>query len=716
MIEARKERKPRVTSSELFASSGNSSLSEASSKSFERLRYEAPRKEASLTEDGFVLEPYPDQPPHGKISSPLPSESKSEFNNLHPASVENPSAELKLKGLPRTRRIEYQVSFSNDETNYRYIASPVDFKHGVSQTEKSLPEAGDAAQKSSREISQPDTTSPLENPQDHHNAQSPSKHQDKRRNIAFKSRARLSSSTDTENSNIIENELLHLEFENLLKKAGEKIKQCDDVPVALKHFLNSQTDPRYSTDEVIAVHDQLEKTKIMVIEILRIANNIHEQRALNNTIVSNLKILVKNLGNCLDVLESDFQLFEITHMDAKTQQKTWDEMLLVFEKRNSNSLLDYLQIACSFGNAVVANIRAGRDSSPESNELKKILLEMNQMQSQSLLPMLVKRKTSSIASLSRSHRPDRRRARNSRYPFYSDIYSSSEAGNAIYTKRRKRDSYKKTTQKQKIPISTQAPEDQPSPTGAVNWLWICQADTIPGYFATPWKGIFSEATCIGAISTVLHGLNALTDSPTFRYVEKQRRYQDWIYAGNVTYPSYALNAKGGVVVSGLYKPVPFAGFPDHLPAIELLHSYDHQVRRGVCHQQQQPSAIVEDLAELAGLDTWLSLCGRTPPIYDGASNLLHTLPALAQCILSDFEFEFANLDRTTSTDGRFQLIQIVAESLTAALTEQKLSEPERLFAKVAFLRAAKTALCVVRGGDTAKMRDVLEQDIQVYLA
>lgn len=557
----------------------------------------------------------------------------------------------------------------------------------------------------------PDNLSLLEQQDDFRETHAKEINRGKSHRKKFEHRTRRHSSAHTDSSNTFKDELLYILFDSIFKKARERIKQCKDIPVALEYFLKSQTDPRYSSTKVIAIHDQLKRTSIMMKKILVIAKTAHERRNLDRKTVSDLEFLVANLGKCLDVLESDFELYEIIHMDGEAQQKTWDKMLLIFETQTSNSLIDHLQVTCSFGNALLESLRAGRGPSDDSEELKAILLGMNQMQPESSLSTLPKRKPSSKESL-------RRPRRTSLSPYKSNSVSSSESESLRSRQRdRLRSKYKKNNQGQGVSRAALAGGGQISPTGAVNWLWICQADIIPGFFATPWKGLFSEAVCIGAVSTILKGLDALTDSSTRQYVDRtQRHCEDWIRAGKATYPSYALNAKGGIVVSGLYKPVLFAGFPQHLPPIELLQTYDHQVRRGVRHQHQPLSAIVDDLAELMGIDTWLSLCGRTAPIFDGPSNLLRTLPALAQRVLSDFEFEFANLDRTTSMDGGSQLIQTVAESLTAALVEQNLSEPELLFAIVAFLRAAKTALCVVRGSDTAKLRDVLEHDVQVYFA
>ena len=624
-------------------------------------------KETSPTKDGNIVEPYADQPANKKESNSLPLKDKSDVEGLRQTPVENPSTEPRLRSLGKTRNTEHQDLIPIDVNNSQRAASSISFDDGVSQIEREVPKAGNPENELHKVTSRRYTTSPFDKlQQDHQNAHTPSTCQDKRRG---KSQARRHSLAHTDSSSSIKKELLHISFNSLLGKLGKKLKQCEDIPVALNHFLNSHTSPRYSTEKVIAIRDQLKNTRNTMVEILRITNETYEQRNLNNNIVLDLEIFVANIGKCLDALESDFELFEISRMDGKNQQKTWDEMLQVFKKRNSSSLVDHLQITYSFGNALLAHLRAETYSLSECNEWREILLEINRMQSQSSRPIQNTRNPSSVVSLRRPHRTDQPHPRPSHLS-KSDVYSSLELDKPYNKPRKRRDArHEKNTQKQDRSSSTPTEEIQPSPTGAVNWFWICQANIIPGCFATPWMKLFSEATCIGAISTVLHGLNAVIESPTCRYVDKQHRYQDWIHAGKVTYPSYALNAKGGVVVSGLYKPVLFAGFPGHLPPIELLRSYDYQVRRGICYVQQKPSAIVEDLAELMGLDTWLSLCGRTPPIYDGPANLLRTLSALAQCILSDLEFEFANLDRTTSTDDRLQLIQPVAESLTAALME-----------------------------------------------
>lgn len=717
-IVARKQQENPVLSSELSDLSDVSSFSTGSKNSIEGLQYEAPRKAASPTKNGHAADPHPDQLPDENNSNSFPLKDESQATDFHDVLIESSASELNPRGLGETRSVKHRIPFPNDVINGRSASSLVNLNDGVSQNEKNLPKTRGQEKKLTDNDSLPETASPLDKPQQNfQEAHAKEMKQGKVHGEMVEPQIRRHSSAHTESSNTFSNEILRLSSDSILKKVRERIKQCKDIPVALEHFGKSQTDPQYPIGEVIAIYDQLKHTGVIMKRILIIAKQALERKNLDSRTVSDLEILVANLGDCLGVLESEFELFEITQMNVKSQQRTWEEMLRIYERKNSYSLLNHLQVTCRFGNELLASLRAGSVSSPESDELKAVLLEMNQMQPESSLSILPKSRLSSKASLRRPRQTRRTQFKPRLHPYDSDGLYSSDA-ESLNSKQRQRpgSGHEKNSQNQDASNSAAAGGEQFSPTGAVNWLWICQAEIIPGYFATPWKGLFSEEVCIGAISTILKALDTLTDSSTRRYVKMQRNYQDWIRAGNTTYPSYALNAKGGVVVSGFYKPVVFARFPSHLPPIELLHSYDHQVRRGVRNQNRQPSVIVDDLAELMGLDTWLSLCGRTPPIYDGPNKLLRTLPALAQRILSDFEFEFSNLDRTTSADGGFQLVQTVADSLTAALEEQNLSEPEQLFAMVAFLRAAKTALCVVRGPDTAQLRDVLDHDIQVYLA
>lgn len=256
--------------------------------------------------------------------------------------------------------------------------------------------------------------------------------------------------------------------------------------------------------------------------------------------------------------------------------------------------------------------------------------------------------------------------------------------------------------------------------GKTPWFWICQMDTTPGYFATPWTDSFSLPVCFGAIATILQAISELTGSaqPTYIKLDSFSRSLNWMREGESTFPPYAINARHGTIISGDYKAVHIPGFHAPLFPLELLNDYGYQVDRS---QPSNTATTRARLAELMALDSWLSHCGRQPEISGDSGNssitdLQHTMPALVQRMMDSFEFEFANLDRT-AVDGGFQIVKEVAQNLLGTLSGniEGLSPAETTFALVAMLRAAKMALCVVQGTDTSDLREILMNDVQVHL-
>ena len=248
--------------------------------------------------------------------------------------------------------------------------------------------------------------------------------------------------------------------------------------------------------------------------------------------------------------------------------------------------------------------------------------------------------------------------------------------------------------------------------GAIKWLWVSQADVLPGYFANPWHSHFSSDTCLGAIVTMLEILEYYTDSSTLMYVDALPWCEQWLYQGRSTHPSYAINAMGGIIVPTEYHPVMFENYNAPMPAIQLLRSYHHQIDPS--SYQSANDMVIERLAELMALDSWLSFCGRQPEIYDGRNNLLQSLPLLIQKLMSDFDYEFSSLDQT-SVDGGHQIVKELAGLIAHTLDKEMLSEEEQLFTVVAMLRAAKMAMCLLNGPDTVNLREIFLRDIQVYL-
>ena len=532
-------------------------------------------------------------------------------------------------------------------------------------------------------------------------------------------------------------EVLLLTSESVQKKCRSMANQCIDIAVALKFFRDSQSDARYADGQVALIHEKMQELKHVLKGLLGSMESHRDQKKVSQFVVAEIEILAWSLPISLDALEMEFALFDVVPMNPNLQRDTWDQVISDFKRDHSCSLLDHLQTNLCYATEILRNLKNGRFYTIVSDRLKahipgiqhftprllspgtsdeRYLLHRSRLSSCDLNSPLHQQdsKTSSSASESESPSLERSRSR----------LSDSGQSRGLALRQRKsleddddsslddtvRQDYSSGTQYDST--STSVTEPRFLPTGEVNWLWICQADIVPGYFATPWKHSFSEAVCVGAISVVLRGLESFTNASTQRYVRAQRRYRDWISAGKTTYPSYAINANGGVVVSGTYCPVTFATFTHLLPPIELLESYEYQVNRTFL---QDKETILNSIAELMGLDSWLSLSGRLPEIYSGPSNLLRMLPTLMQQIMTDFEYEFSNLDRSFN-DGGFQIIQSIADSLKQALMDQELSESEQLFFMVALLRAAKTALCVVHGPDTGKLREVFLHDVQVYLA
>ncbi|KAL9620317.1 MAG: hypothetical protein Q9160_005116 [Pyrenula sp. 1 TL-2023] len=250
--------------------------------------------------------------------------------------------------------------------------------------------------------------------------------------------------------------------------------------------------------------------------------------------------------------------------------------------------------------------------------------------------------------------------------------------------------------------------------GQMDWLWICQADVIPGYFATPWHRHFSEPVCLGAISTMIELLRHFTTPSTLTFTQHYPHHSTWIRSGHSTHPSYAINAMGGIIVSGKYPRVHFPSLEARIPPIQLLRSYTYQVSSRSFDNTPSTASLTDHLSELMSLDTWLAFSGRLPPICDGRNNLLRRMPPLIQKLMDDFEPDFRDLDRT-AMEGGLQVITEMAELVRQELGKEGLSEAEQLFTAVAVLRTAKMALAVVRGPRTEKLRDIFLEDAWVYL-
>ncbi|KAL9038310.1 MAG: hypothetical protein Q9180_003216 [Flavoplaca navasiana] len=205
------------------------------------------------------------------------------------------------------------------------------------------------------------------------------------------------------------------------------------------------------------------------------------------------------------------------------------------------------------------------------------------------------------------------------------------------------------------------------------WQWFSQMDIMHGYWATPWESCVVAETIEGALPAILAALSARLNKRNLQYIPPNgevKEVLEWASGGRSTWPMYAMNARGGVIVQENKTKFKFPGFSSKIAAVELLHDHRWQVER-----YTEPTETDEKLAELMVLDSWLSICGREPEIFNGASDLRHNMPFLIDFWVGRFEDQFEKLDRTAN-EGGLQHIQRVARSLVATLDHEKLSAAE----------------------------------------
>ena len=293
--------------------------------------------------------------------------------------------------------------------------------------------------------------------------------------------------------------------------------------------------------------------------------------------------------------------------------------------------------------------------------------------------------------------------------FGEPAISSSEPEEPRMKSQKQRDS--KRSQRYRSRRRERSPSER---RGAFTWRWASQMNVTPGYCATPWSDGTKIQAAIAQISVVLEALSARFDKKLLFYVPDDRLWEpalNWAREGHSTWPSYAVNARGGVVVDGDYIGAKLPGFARPIARIELFQDYSFQSNqsplRGDLWDQIR-------LAELMMLDSWLSICGRAPEIVDGKSSLLRNMPALIEHVMLEFYEDFKSIDRSAN-EGGFQLIQDVARDLMDFLADEGLSQAEQLFTLGALLRTCKMDVCIILGPDTIEVMDILSRDIRVWL-
>ena len=524
-------------------------------------------------------------------------------------------------------------------------------------------------------------------------------------------------------------ELLLLDFDDILKKLKGCREECNDVITTLQ-FVES-------------IHPEL-GSKIGEVKRLTMTTNRSVERLLYTiatldknkrnvgAALNGLKTLLSGLRASLDVLCHQFDIHDITHISNEERQQAWMRTIMLFEERYNCSMRQCARMTQALCTEITLNLRAGVLNSQEASILSRRLQDVIEGKS-----IIVRDPTQSKHSLVSQHDAQSSRSDDSQSP---RPQTGSPSRSLTHTQRRirtpkdtKRSSAKSqrssrydfspnidsTAVEASISSTAEAALSLDTPvgletkaTGEMKWFWICQADCIPGYFATPWKSVFSFAECLGIITVVLRCLEVYTNHTNLQYEQTQRRDVAWLRRGRSTYPPFAYRAAGGVVVAGKYHMTTFDSFASPIFPIELQVSYERQIDHS---QLSSTPSVIENCAEITALDSWLAISGRQIEIAEGPSSLLLTLPTMIQRLLTDLHLEFCTVERARD-DGGGRIIRTVSDSLLGYLQEGSLTAAEQLFALIALLRTAKMGMCISRGPDTAKLKDVLMKDVQVYLA
>lgn len=250
--------------------------------------------------------------------------------------------------------------------------------------------------------------------------------------------------------------------------------------------------------------------------------------------------------------------------------------------------------------------------------------------------------------------------------------------------------------------------------------WACQMNIIPGNWVTPWRASFdyngdhSVAEKYSRIMPILlQCLFGLLDTRTLRFTKTYKQENsDWLKNQKETFSPYAINAMGGVVVSGNYQGVQFPMFEQALPAIEFYHSWEHQVDPS--HSSRTEELHTMRQLELTVLDSWLSLAGRTEEISSGDKSLIKKTPSFVDRGLKNLSDQCETITAGATTGG-LQAIQDVADKFIGYFVELKFTDAEIVFSVMAMIRAVKVVYCIETGQSSSQLQRILKVDIPVYL-
>lgn len=363
-------------------------------------------------------------------------------------------------------------------------------------------------------------------------------------------------------------ELVFIRSEDILKSTRRSTEQYEDTAVTVRFFIEHK---EHLDSRVVQILEQIQSLNQLLKEVLFFLEPLQGQQKAAMFVTEDLDVLTRCTRPALDSVEKDFALFDITPMPPEARRLAWERFLHDFSQDSPCSLVELLELSCRYGNELVANIRAGVRSSPESSLWKSRICNTYGFDQSSTIASSSGVQEAHTKSL--HYDPEREALLHSRTLLPVSVLDKSGLSSNKEQRELSRLEYKiHPADENKSSTTSTIADSKSAPTGEVSWFWLSQADIIPGYWATPWKHLFSEEVCLGATTVLPNLLEHFTDGRNCRFVKSQPYFIKWLYAGQGTYPGYAHQGRGGVVASGVYESVTFEGLEHAMMPVELLHS------------------------------------------------------------------------------------------------------------------------------------------------
>ncbi|KAL8989554.1 MAG: hypothetical protein Q9169_008337, partial [Polycauliona sp. 2 TL-2023] len=167
-------------------------------------------------------------------------------------------------------------------------------------------------------------------------------------------------------------EIMFLQSDHILKKLTSFTESCKDITTTLQFVQSVQ--PAIEPN-VMETHHLIKETNGSIKALLYHIGPLREDKKIANIVITSLSTLLLGLELSLEILQTNFDLFDITHLKPSERQEAWKKTLSLSESEYGRPLNEQLAIIRSFSAEIASNFQAGIFTSPEADLLKKRLDE-----------------------------------------------------------------------------------------------------------------------------------------------------------------------------------------------------------------------------------------------------------------------------------------------------------------------------------------------------